>query len=205
MRGPTDTAHLNFPRTRGDVDETEGARPGHDPPVLARLSVVVVAPAAAAACFSAMVLSCGGSSGSGALGGSGEHTSSGGLLDLGSDSDGPDPYGGSTDTEGCPGDLSIPDAALNGDGAVACIGIAGGTAGGADPCTPRASLTPVDLASTCESDFAKQCGTTRYEVVCACPEGTCACLGPSTHVVSFSNCPYCPASDAVYALCGFPY
>jgi hypothetical protein len=110
--------------------------------------------------------------------------------------------------DACPGYLPMPEAPAPDDGATACIGIAGGVSGiGADPCTPRTSLNPSDISSSrCESDFAKVCGSTRYEVICACPEGTCACLGPSTHVVSFGNCPYCPQQDqALYALCGFPY
>jgi hypothetical protein len=145
-------------------------------------------------------VSCGGSSSVGLDGGAANLSSSGGSIDL--------TYGDPPpDMDACPGYLPMPEAAPPDDASTACIGIAGAVTGGADPCTPRTSLTPSDISSSnCESDFAKVCGGTRYQVICACPEGTCACLGPSTHVVSFGNCPYCPQQDqVVYALCGFPY
>jgi hypothetical protein len=62
----------------------------------------------------------------------------------------------------------------------------------------------------CTSNFGETCGAMSYQVVCACPEGSCACFaGGSTHVVDYPGCPDClgsamTAADA-YTLCGFPH
>jgi hypothetical protein len=75
----------------------------------------------------------------------------------------------------------------------------------------------------CAAHASERCGDTDYQVVCTCPEGTCSCFGPTTHVIHFAGCPYCPgdqadASDlsplpggvkpanfaAMLTLCGFP-
>jgi hypothetical protein len=65
----------------------------------------------------------------------------------------------------------------------------------------------------CMSTLGELCGSTNYQVSCACPRGSCVCFGPTTHVVAFSGCPTCPAlgpnagttTDDVLALCGFPH
>ena len=56
----------------------------------------------------------------------------------------------------------------------------------------------------CESNFGETCGGTNYQAVCACPEGNCVCFsGVSTHVVSFTGCPYCPGGPGPGSS-GFP-
>jgi hypothetical protein len=68
-------------------------------------------------------------------------------------------------------------------------------------------------AGPCMSTFDETCGSTNYQVSCACPRGSCVCFGPTTHVVAFAGCPSCPGpgsnvahtTDQVLALCGFPY
>lgn len=181
----------------------------HPLSVRSPFSIAFVALAAVPLGFGAVAVSCGGSSSVGVDGGSANLSSSGGSIDLTAGSEGGSySYGDlPPDMNACPGYLPAPEAAPPDDASTACIGIAGGVTGGSDPCTPRTSLTPSDISSLrCESDFAQVCGGTRYQVICACPEGTCACLGPSTHVAAFGNCPYCPQQDqVVYALCGFPY
>jgi hypothetical protein len=70
----------------------------------------------------------------------------------------------------------------------------------------------------CSSSAGETCGSTSYQVVCACPQGTCVCFGPSStpQVVNYSGCPYCPglgpeSSSAdttqlqMLDLCGFPH
>jgi hypothetical protein len=85
------------------------------------------------------------------------------------------------------------------------IGPAGGGMGGLDECITTVSAT---------------CGGQSYQATCACPNGTCACFGPSSgHVVTFPGCPsFCPGAGGgpngagigptspayVLALCGFP-
>jgi hypothetical protein len=64
----------------------------------------------------------------------------------------------------------------------------------------------------CSSTVGATCDGQNYQVSCECPRGTCICFGPSTRVVSFQGCPYCPTLGAaigttaaqVFALCGFP-
>jgi hypothetical protein len=64
----------------------------------------------------------------------------------------------------------------------------------------------------CMTTFSETCGSTNYQVSCACPRGSCVCFGPTTHVVGFAGCPSCPGfgpnpaitTDDVLALCGFP-
>jgi hypothetical protein len=63
----------------------------------------------------------------------------------------------------------------------------------------------------CTSNFSETCGAMSYQVVCACPQGSCVCFaGGSTHVVDYAGCPYCPGggpttADDAYTLCGFPH
>lgn len=65
----------------------------------------------------------------------------------------------------------------------------------------------------CDSNYSARCGGTTYQVSCTCPAGMCACYGPTTHVISFTGCPYCPSDgpsapgpttiEQVFTLCGF--
>jgi hypothetical protein len=66
----------------------------------------------------------------------------------------------------------------------------------------------------CSSNFGETCGGVNYQVICACPEGSCVCFSQSssTKVVTFNGCPYCPGGAAggqtandLYDLCGFPH
>jgi hypothetical protein len=83
------------------------------------------------------------------------------------------------------------------DASSGCVMTGGGGAGGNGQCT---------------SNFSETCGGTTYQVVCACPAGSCACFSGSTATtVSFSGCPYCPGGAAgpnnenpLFAMCGFP-
>jgi hypothetical protein len=67
---------------------------------------------------------------------------------------------------------------------------------------------------SCEQSFGEFCGSTNYQVDCACPHGSCVCYGPTTHVVTYPGCPSCPSVQPavgpgsiaeVFALCGFPF
>ncbi len=60
----------------------------------------------------------------------------------------------------------------------------------------------------CAIIWQETCDGALYTATCACPQGTCGCVGQTTSVVSFgcqanSNCLAMSASD-VLALCGFP-
>jgi hypothetical protein len=56
-------------------------------------------------------------------------------------------------------------------------------------------------------------GDAGYQATCACPQGTCACFGPSsTRIVDFAGCPFCPGGfmsigptteQHIFDLCGF--
>jgi hypothetical protein len=79
-----------------------------------------------------------------------------------------------------------------------CVQTGGGSSGGNGQCT---------------SDFSETCGSRSYQVVCACPQGSCACFGPSsTTAISYAGCPDCPGigidsttSDDLLTRCGFPH
>jgi hypothetical protein len=69
---------------------------------------------------------------------------------------------------------------------------------------------------SCTITLGEMCGSASYHVTCACPQGTCACLGATTKVINFGGCPHCPGDPfmvggsgattaaEVFALCGFP-
>jgi hypothetical protein len=73
-------------------------------------------------------------------------------------------------------------------------------------------------SADCSVTISETCGSTTYYATCACPYGTCGCVGPSTSsVVNFTGCPNCPTvmgpppwgtgitANDVFALCGFPH
>jgi len=69
-------------------------------------------------------------------------------------------------------------------------GAGGGGGGGPESCSAFANET---------------CDGVSYLVSCACPQGTCACQGPSSSFVAFTGCPACPTSpEQMFAACGFP-
>jgi hypothetical protein len=93
------------------------------------------------------------------------------------------------------------------------------TADAAPPgCTP--TLVGAEGAGggrgSCAVNLSEMCGAVSYYVTCGCPQGACACVGPTNKVVDFSGCPYCPGDPTtaapsgsstvaqVFALCGFP-
>lgn len=144
--------------------------------------------------------SCGGSASTlGSDGGSPKGASSG-------DSTGSASGGGASDGQSSSGGVGLPGANPGAlpteDAAPACIPMIGGGGGG---------------SGVCGGTLEETCGGTDYQVSCACPQGTCACFGPSsTQVISFTGCPACPGSpgfaapgalttDQVFALCGFPH
>ena len=99
-------------------------------------------------------------------------------------------------TGATPIDAATPPAVEDG---AACMGAGGGGAFG---------------NGNCDQSWAEVCGSTNYQVDCACPRGSCVCFGPTTHVISYSGCPSCPSTPPatgagsfaeVFALCGFPY
>ncbi len=106
--------------------------------------------------------------------------------------------GGDCGCQSDAGNASPPDA--GNDGSAACV-MNGGTAGSGN--------------GECTSTLKETCGDTQYQVVCACPQASCACFGPSTQVISFDGCPYCPTpggggpgtttSDDLFTRCGFPH
>jgi hypothetical protein len=79
-----------------------------------------------------------------------------------------------------------------------------------DPaCTQTASGGGGGGNGQCTSNFSETCGAMSYQVVCACPQGSCACFaGGSTHAVDYPGCPYClgaMTADDAFTLCGFPH
>ena len=89
-----------------------------------------------------------------------------------------------------------------------------GTDDGAMACTPGGG--GIGGSNGCMTNFGEMCGATNYQVVCSCPQATCVCFGPTTHVISNPFCPSCPlpspgrdmtaqaAAAKVLAACGFP-
>src|SRR5258708_141655 len=43
----------------------------------------------------------------------------------------------------------------------------------------------------CTFSQSEVCGGETYQVICACPQATCTCMGPSAKVISFGGCPNC--------------
>jgi hypothetical protein len=69
----------------------------------------------------------------------------------------------------------------------------------------------------CQSILVNDCNGTHYQVICTCPRQQCACFGPTSKVIPFGGCPYCPSfgpgpqapggpsiSD-LFAACGYPH
>lgn len=84
---------------------------------------------------------------------------------------------------------------------VSC-GVAGSAANGADEssaCTPSTGGGLNAGGDQCTGTFQGTCGGTMYQATCACPQGTCACFGPSNHVVAFAGCPLCPTETVTDA------
>jgi hypothetical protein len=79
-------------------------------------------------------------------------------------------------------------------------------------CTAGGASVGTSGGYDCEDTWAETCGGIDYEVSCSCPQGSCVCFGPTTHVVNYSGCPFCPDAPSsgstsvadVFALCGFP-
>jgi hypothetical protein len=73
-------------------------------------------------------------------------------------------------------------------------GAGGGGAGGGGSGSP----------GSCSGFAQETCSGVSYSVSCACPQGTCACQGPSSTFVAFPGCPVCPTSpEQLFAACGF--
>jgi hypothetical protein len=62
----------------------------------------------------------------------------------------------------------------------------------------------------CTIIWEETCDGMPYYATCACPQGTCSCVGQTTTVVNNFNDPGCAddctavSASAVFALCGFP-
>jgi hypothetical protein len=90
-----------------------------------------------------------------------------------------------------------------------------GTDDGSMACTQSGGGGGIGNGS-CMTSYSEMCGATYFQVVCSCPQATCVCFGPTTHVVSYMFCPSCnlpPSADVmtaqtatakVLAACGFP-
>lgn len=127
-------------------------------------------------------------------------------------SNGGEPVGCITSASGSSNDLAQKTAGciLDTGGACDCLGAApvpadggcvqtgGGSSGGNNQCT---------------ADISETCGSTNYQVVCACPQGSCACFGESsTTSISYDGCPTCPGIGIdsttmtdLLTRCGFPH
>jgi hypothetical protein len=69
----------------------------------------------------------------------------------------------------------------------------------------------------CASMLVNDCNGTRYQVICTCPEQQCACFGPTTKIIPYGGCPYCPFGELgpqapggpsisdLFAACGYPH
>ena len=58
--------------------------------------------------------------------------------------------------------------------------------------------------ASCDVFGQETCSGVSYSVSCSCPQGTCACFGTGTSVITFAGCPTCPSLPQLFALCGFP-
>jgi hypothetical protein len=95
-------------------------------------------------------------------------------------------------------------------------GSAGGTATSVPACAPMESGGAGGGNGQCENTVTETCGGTVYQVTCACPQATCACIGPSSQIIPYSGCangcpgfgPAPPQQSQLAALltqCGFPH
>jgi hypothetical protein len=90
------------------------------------------------------------------------------------------------------------------------------SAGAADAsgCTLPGSSTFLPGNGLCYSQTTEVCEGIRYQVHCSCPQANCVCFGPSTKIVAFPDCPYCPGEAPfgpgkiqpadLFTMCGFP-
>jgi hypothetical protein len=81
---------------------------------------------------------------------------------------------------------------------VSSVGCAGGPGGGS------AGGGGSSGAGSCDIMTQQTCDGVNYLVDCACPQGSCACFGSTTTVVTFTGCPTCPTIAQANAICGFP-
>jgi hypothetical protein len=88
------------------------------------------------------------------------------------------------------------------------------------PCTPtlvgQGHYNARDPSTgQCSFSASERCDAgTPYQVVCGCPQATCACLGPTQNVIPFADCEICQGSGPpapsmsmlvdLFAQCGFP-
>jgi len=72
---------------------------------------------------------------------------------------------------------------------------------------PAPGMTLPGIGNVCFSIWGGTSGSTPYQVTCTCPDATCTCFGPTTHVVTYPGCPRCSPTIGgaeLFALCGFP-
>ena len=122
---------------------------------------------------------------------------------------------------GCPGPVLGPAG-----GAARCLNLACldcGCSGGIRPdagigadagdCIPMGGASDFSNGQ-CSSTLTKTCNGANYQIICSCPDAKCACFGPTSQVIAYSGCPYCPSpgsplgpsgppSDDLFAQCGF--
>lgn len=100
---------------------------------------------------------------------------------------------------GCSG-VIVPDAGIGADGGN-CAPVGGGGSFG---------------NGQCSSTLSETCNGTNYQIICSCPDAKCACFGPTSQIVAYSGCPYCPSPGGpvgpsgpppsdLLAQCGFPH
>jgi hypothetical protein len=77
---------------------------------------------------------------------------------------------------GCSG-VIVPDTGVGADGGN-CTPVGGGGSFG---------------NGQCSSTLNKTCNGTNYQIICSCPDAKCACFGPTSQIIAYSGCPYCPS------------
>jgi hypothetical protein len=100
--------------------------------------------------------------------------------------------------------------------AQACLdcGCSDATVADGGNCTPMGG-SATSGPDGCSSTFSETCNGTNYEITCTCPDAKCACFGPTSQVIAYSACPYCPVASVptgwsipsvndLFAQCGFP-